>query len=236
MLLERKYLKPALWCAVFAGALGLALASAQIAPPLSLYGSVTDEDGPVGVGVPIEAYIGDILCGAGETELMGEGEGQITFYFLRIWSQEDRPGCGTPDAEVQVWIGEKPAPGTVPWQARAVQFDIIFGDVTPAPIPTFTPTPEATPTPPAEATSQPVAPVATSTKPAQTPAPVIRGGVTSATPGPGDSMLAGSSGDQFPLWIAVVLVLGGVGVIGGGLGYAMARTHDRDDGDDMFES
>jgi len=209
-MLERIFLKPALLCAAAVTAGGLALAGAQLAPPFALYGSVTDEAGPVAEGMPVEAYIGDVLCGTGATEYTGDGAARVTIYFVQVASHEDRPGCGTPDAPVLVRIGGKDAQQTVPWQPRLVQFDITFGNVAPVAIPTFTSTPG---------------------KP--TAAPTIPGGVTNATPESANVVAGDGDSDGFPLWVAILLVLGAVGLVGSGVGYAMSRTRDHDD--DLFD-
>lgn len=203
--LERKRLGLALVGAAAFACLSFAFAAAQLGPPMWLYGSVAHEAGPIEAGVIVRAYIGDVVCGTGETQYEGEGAGRVTIYFIEVVSHEDRPGCGAPEAPVRIQVGEEFAAQTVPWYPRAVQLDLTFGDVQPAAIPTSTPAPD----------------------------PTIRGGVTSATPESANVAIRAPAEDGFPLWVAVVMVLGGVGLVGTGLGYRMSRTHKRDD--DLFD-
>lgn len=203
--LERKRLGLALVAAAAFASLSLSFAAAQLAPPMSLYGSVAHEDGPVEAGLIVRAYIGDVLCGAGETQYAGEGAGRITIYFVQVLSDEDRPGCGILGEPVRIQVGEEFAAQAAPWYPGPVQLHLTFGDVQPAAIPTSTPVPD----------------------------PTIRGGVTTATPETGIVVVRPPAEDGFPLWIAVVAVLGGVGLAGTGLGWAMSRKREHDD--DLFD-
>jgi hypothetical protein len=226
--------------AMVAGILSISLAAAQIAPPSTIYGSVTDADGPIDAGVPIEAYVGTLLCGTGKTEFTGDGAARVTVYFVNVSSREDKPGCGSADAEVRIKLGDRFVAKTARWQAGPVEFNITFGNVTPAPIPTFTPTPRQTATPAPGATTQPATQATASgttiagSPGAGSPVPTLRGGVTSATPETTELAMTAGNSDGFPLWAAIALVLGGIAAIGGGIGYVMSRNHDRDDGDDIF--
>jgi hypothetical protein len=230
------------WAALAAAlllALGSAAALAQIpAPPSTIFGSVSDEAGPVAEHLPVQGYVGDKLCGTrGETQFTGEGSARVTVYYIDVLSTEQTPGCGKQDAVVRIKIGDRFAPQTARWQAGPVHVDITFGNVSPAAIPTFTPAPKptadpnqpannGTPLPQGNATIQPVGTIPPGTPGAGSPYPTRKGGVTSSAP-------SGSSGDGggggFPLWGVAILVLGGIAAVGGGVGFAMSRSSDDDD-------
>jgi hypothetical protein len=222
---------------------GFSPASAQIPDiPSTVFGSVTDSAGPVPPGLVVEAYVGDKLCGKGDTELTGDGDARVTVYFADVVSSSQTAGCGSDGAEVRLKIGDRFAPQTARWQKGPVQLDVTFGTATPAPIPTFTPTPPRTNTPrpqqTAGVTSTP--PAASPTQPGTIPAgspgagspyPTLPGGLTSSTPAPGQGP-GDDGGDGFPVWAIVLLVLGGIAAVGGGVGYAMSRGNGIDDPDD----
>lgn len=229
---------PAIGLAVFA--LGVPSAQAQVfGPPSTIYGSITDAAGPVPAGVPIEAYIGEKVCGKGKTELTGEGT-PVTVYFTDVVAREQTPGCGAEGIEVRIKVGDRFARQTARWKAGPVQLDITFGDnVTPRAIPTFTPTATRTPAPgqttaagntpgPSQQANTAVT-AATGTIPAGSPGagspvPTLAGGLTiNSASGSGPSAPGGGDGG-FPIWAAVILALGGVAAVGGGVGYAMSRT------------
>jgi hypothetical protein len=224
--------------AAFAGAAALltSQASAQIPqPPSTVFGSVTDDAGPIDEGLPVEAYIGDILCGEGETGFTGDGDAQVTVYYADVLSEQQVEGCGAAGKEVTLKIGERFATQTFLWEQGPVHLDVTFGNATPAPIPTRTPTP--TPTPAPETTAAPtegegaVETIAPGTPGAGSPVPTSRGGVTSSDVGSG----GGGDGDGggFPIWAVAVFLLGGLAVVGGGVGFAMSRNREDED-DDLF--
>ena len=232
---------PRRWAALAAAflvALGGAGALAQIpAPPSTIFGSVSDEAGPVAEHLPVQGYIGDKLCGTrGETQFTGDGAAKVTVYYIDVLSAEQTPGCGQANAAVRIKIGDRFAPQTAKWQAGPVHVDVTFGNVSPAAIPTFTPAPRptadpnqpaanGTPLPQGNATIQPVGTIPPGTPGAGSPYPTRPGGVTS-------SSLGGSSSDGgggFPLWGVAILVLGGIAAVGGGVGFAMSRSSDEDD-------
>jgi hypothetical protein len=214
-------------------ALGVSVAVAQIpSPPSTVFGSVTDQAGPVAENLPVQGYIGDKLCGTrGFTQFTGEGSAQVTVYFVDVLSAEQTAGCGIDGADIRVKIGDRFAAQTAKWKRGPVQLDITFGDVTPAPIPTFTPAPTNTPRPSSSQTPLNGTPVAgaasVGTIPAGSPgagSPVasLKGGVTSSSV---DARQSGASdGGGFPLWGGALLVLVGIAVVGGGVGYAMSRS------------
>ncbi len=217
-------------------------------PPMTIFGSVTDSAGPVAEGIDIEAFIGDKACGRGKTQFTGEGSGRVTVYYADVVSREQTGGCGAVGVEVRIKVGDRFAQQTTKWRQGPAQLDLTFGSATPAAIPTFTPTPTRTPAP--GETAIPGTPTPRGTTPAnQTPGgtatgtsesvtgtpgasatatatPTLRGGVSSSQPGGG-----GDGGDAggFPVWAAVVAVLGGLALIGGGVGYLMARGRRHDD-------
>ncbi|MBI5947954.1 MAG: hypothetical protein HY875_07440 [Chloroflexi bacterium] len=212
-------------------ALGWATVAAQFGPPSTVWGSVTDEAGPIAAGLPVEAYVGEQLCGKGKTEFTGEGAAKVTVYYADVFSREQTPGCGFEGAQIRFKIGERFASQTAIWKAGPVQLDVTFGNVQPAVIPTFTPVPRtSTPVPGAGAQgagaqtpgSEAGTPGATLPPAALTATATLSGGViSSATNGSDD----GGSDGGFPFWGVVVLVLGGVAVIGGGAGLALARSN-----------
>ena len=225
--------------AAVAGALVAASAFAQFSPPSTVFGSVTDEAGPVAAGLPVEAYIADLLCGKGVTEYVGDGSARVTVYAVNVSSREDKAGCGTDGSTVRVKVGDRFGAQTARWKAGPVQLDVTFGNVAPAAIPTFTPAPTRTPTPPAQPseTAQAGSATAVGTIPkgspgAGSPVPTLRGGVISATPGPSNAGSA-DSGGGFPLWAVAVIVLAAIAVAGGGVGLAMARNRGAES-DDPF--
>jgi len=222
----------------------LSSAAAQVfGPPSTVFGSVTDSAGPVAPDLPVEAYIGDKLCGTGKTQYTGEGSARITVYFVDVVSAEQTAGCGVkplnaPGSEVRIKIGERFAPTTTRWESGPVSMDVTFGDATPAPIPTFTPTSTRT-APPANGSVTPVpsGTTAAGETPAGTipagspgagsPVPTLRGGISSSQ----SAANGGGGGDDggFPIWGVVVLVLGGIAAVGGGVGYAISRNRAGDD-------
>jgi hypothetical protein len=230
--------------------LGAPPAGAQVfGPPMTLFGSITDSEGPVAEGLPVEAYVGNTLCGRGVTEPTGDGDGRVIVYAVHVVAREQTAGCGSLDAVVRVKIGDRFATQTATWEAGPKQLDITFGSATPAPIPTFTPTPTRTPSPTPNASQLTPTPQGTAngTAPAGSPTPDT-GGMT--TPRPAGTIPAGSpgagspfpttpggvvtspsgggggsqGGGGFPVWAAVVLVLGGIALVGGGVGFAMAKS------------
>lgn len=232
--------------AAVAGAVALlaaAPASAQFDPPSTVFGSVADSAGPVPEGLPVEAYIGDTLCGKdGKTEYTGEGSARVTVYAIDVVADSQIKGCGRSGAEVRIKIGDRFAPQTARWQPGPVQLDVTFGSATPAPIPTFTPTPTRTPAPGATGTPAPGQSTPGSgqggsveTIPPGSPgagSPVTGGGVTSATPGQQNA--AGDDGGGFPVWGVIVLVLGAIAAVGGGAGWVLARNRQSaSDSDDL---
>lgn len=209
-------------------------------PPSTVFGSIADSEGPIEEGLPVVAYVGDVVCSytgddprfKEEVFYVGEGESRVAMYTINVFAASQRPGCGTEGAEVRIQVGDRFAPQTAIWRAGLVRVDITFGDATPAPIPTVTPTPTPTitPTPVAEDTPAPgntATPADVDTPPpGSTPLPTLSGGVTTGTAAPR------SSGDTggFPLWGVAALLIGAIVIVGGGIGFVMARQ-DAADGD-----
>jgi hypothetical protein len=222
----------------FSGALLCALAiaagaSAQFSPPSTVFGSISDSNGPVDAGVPVEAYIGTTLCGTkGKTEFTGDGAAKVTVYVVDVVSDDQISGCGktNPQQKVRIKIGDRFADQTATWAPGPVQLDVTFGNATPVPIPTFTPAPTSTPdpnvTPRPAGTAAPgqVATIPAGSPGAGSPVPTLKGGITSATPGQTSSPGADSDGG-LPVWATAVLVLAGIAVLGGGAGFVMARNN-----------
>jgi len=214
----------------------VAQASAQFQPPSTVFGSIADSEGTVEAGLPVEAYIGDTLCGKdGKTEFTGDGSARVTVYVVDVVDESQTPGCGRRDAgtRIRIKVGDRFAEQTAVWNPGPVQLDLTFGNATPVAIPTFTPAPTRTPAPgqtpqPGQTAGQTTQPNTVGTIPpgspgAGSPVATPRGGVSSATPGaPGTG---GDDGDGgIPIWAIVLVLVGGVAAVGGGVGYAMSRS------------
>jgi len=222
--------------------LGVLPARAQVfGPPMTVFGSVTDSAGVVPEGLPVQAFVGDRVCGKGRTQFTGDGDSRVTVYFADVVSREQTSGCGSDGAVVRIQVGDRFAAQTAHWKMGPVQLDLTFGDATPVAIPTFTPvarttrppaTTGPTSTEPAGATPAPGSATPTATAVSSTPSstPTLRGGLlTSASTSRGAGGSDGGGG--FPVWAAVVLVLGALAAVGGGVGFAMARTRRDADGE-----
>lgn len=236
-MLELRLRRYALGAAALAGAGALMATNvaAQIPnPPSTVFGSVTDDAGRVPENLRVEAYIGDTLCGEGATGYTGDGDAQVTVWYADVVSSQQEAGCGEPGKEVRIKIGERFADETFRWEAGPVRLDITFGNATPAPIPTPTPSPtraaQANPTQSGDAPASVQGTAAPGA--AGTQGPGSRGGVTNADRGnTNDASVADDGGGGFPVWAVAVLVLGGIAAVGGGVGYAMARSRADDDDD-----
>lgn len=234
---------------LLAALLAPAATSAQVfGPPMTIFGSVTDSAGEIPADLPVEAYVGDTVCGRGKTQYTGDGAGRVAVYFADVVSREQTAGCGSDGAEVRIRIGDRFAAQTARWRPGPAQLDIVFGGATPRAIPTFTPTPRptgaATSTPgnltptPAGGTTTPTALASASPSPSATltstatATATLRGGL-SVGPSTGPSGDSGDDGGGFPVWAIVAIALGGLAVVGGGAGWALARR--RRDDDDIVE-
>lgn len=219
-------------------------AHAQFNPPSTVFGSISDAAGPVDAGVTVEAYIDGKLCGTkGRTEFTGDGAARVTVYVVDVVSESQTPGCGKDGKEVKIKVGDRTANQVAKWAPGPVQLDLTFGNATPVAIPTFTPAPTRTPDPAGTAVpgqtpgqnqqGQQVATIPPGSPGAGSPVPTSpRGGITSATPGQAPAT-GGDSGGGVPVWAIALLVLGGIGAVGGGVGYYMARGN-KDRGSDGF--
>lgn len=220
--------------------LAFAPASAQFSPPSTVYGSISDSGGPVDKGIPVEAYIGDTLCGTkGFTDFTGDGDARITYYVVDVVHESQISGCGRSGAnqQIRIKIGDRFVDKTAVWEPGAVRLDATFGDATPVPIPTFTPAPTRTPDPAGTAqpgqggqqTAGPVETIPPGSPGAGSPVPTREGStgvITSATPGaPGSGGDGDGDDGGVPVWAIALLVLGGLGAVGGGVGYVMARNN-----------
>ncbi len=224
---------------LFIPALAVAGVAAQFSPPSTVLGSISDSSGPVPEGVKVEAYIGSVQCGlGGKTYYAGEGSDRVTVYVVDVVSESQTPGCGADNKEVRIKIGDRFVAQPVKWSAGLVRMDVTFGNATPVAIPTSTPAPTRTPEP--GVTSQPnqtagqVATIPPGSPGAGSPvATAPQGGMTSATPG---QQAAAANGDDggVPVWAIALLVLGGIGAVGGGVGYFMARNNRDSGGNDLL--
>ena len=220
-------------------ALAVAGVAAQFSPPSTVLGSISDSSGPVPEGVKVEAYIGSVQCGlGGKTYYAGEGSDRVTVYVVDVVSESQTPGCGADNKEVRIKIGDRFVAQPVKWSAGLVRMDVTFGNATPVAIPTSTPAPTRTPepgvTPQPNQTAGQVATIPPGSPGAGSPvATAPQGGMTSATPG---QQAASANGDDggVPVWAIALLVLGGIGAVGGGVGYFMARNNRDSGGDDLL--
>ncbi len=234
--------------AAVTGAAALALillmqAHAQFNPPSTVFGSISDSAGPVQAGVSVEAYIDDKLCGTkGRTEFTGEGAARVTVYVVDVVSESQTPGCGKDGKLIKIKVGDRTAEQSAKWAPGPVQLDLTFGDATPVAIPTFTPAPTRTPDPlgtpfPGQTVVPGQGQVATippGSPGAGSPVPTTpKGGITSATPGQAPATGGDDSGGGVPVWAIALLVLGGIGAVGGGVGYYMARGN-KDNSSDIY--
>ncbi len=81
-------------------------------PPMRLYGEVLNGQS----GQTVEAYIGDVLCGAATTEIF---EGRVV-YVLDVVGHSDTAGCGLANHNVQLRVNEIPQTVELQWQLGAV--------------------------------------------------------------------------------------------------------------------
>lgn len=222
--------------AILGAMLFLLPASAQFSPPSTVFGSISDSGGTVEKGLPVEAYIGDKLCGTkGFTDFTGDGDARITYYVVDVVHESQIEGCGRAGAnqQVRIKIGDRFADKTAIWDPGAVRLDVTFGNATPVPIPTFTPAPTRTPDP--AGTARPagtagaageVATIPPGSPGAGSPVPTSpQGGITNVTPGQLNAAAGDDDDGGVPVWAIVLLVLGGIGAVGGGVGYVMARNN-----------
>jgi hypothetical protein len=235
---------------LLAAIFSLSRASAQIpSPPTLVFGSVTDSAGVVPENLPVVAYIGDKECGTqGGTQFTGEGAARVTVYWITVISDSQIAGCGKPDSEIRIKIGDRFAPQTAKWSTSGVtQVNVTFGNATPAAIPTFTPAPKPTNAPStgtnaqgtpvpgaANTTAQPAGTIPAGSPGAGSPYPTLKGGITNTNANSTGGSGGGDGGGGFPLWGVALAVLGGIAVIGGGVGYAMSRANRDDDLEDTF--
>jgi hypothetical protein len=112
------------------GALGVSTALAQFPqPPSTFFGSVADSTGVVPEGLPVEAYVGEKLCGKGFTQFTGEGDAKVTVWFAgHRFSRAD----GRVRTEVRIKIGDWFAPDGL-WRSGPVQVNVTFGHAGPDP-------------------------------------------------------------------------------------------------------
>ncbi|MEO9255759.1 MAG: hypothetical protein ABI305_09475 [Tepidiformaceae bacterium] len=244
--------------ALVVGVAGASTALAQLpSPPQTIAGSVNDDAGRIAEHVAVEAYVGDKRCDDkhGDTAFTGEGSAQVTYFYVTVLSDEQTPGCGKQGSTVRIKIGDRFVNETTKWEAGLTLLNVTFGKAKPLTLPTATPTvkraatvaknAEGTPivatnaagTPIAAANETPLGTQTVATIPAGSPGagspiPTIAGGITNATSsGSGGSS---SGGGGFPLWGVAILVLGGIAVVGGGVGYAMSRSNNDDEVDAPF--
>lgn len=77
--------------------------------------------------------------------------------------------------------------------------------------------------------SQTVATIPPGSPGAGSPIPTLAGGITNTTAGGTGGGSNSGGGGGFPLWGIVLLVLGGIALVGGGVGYAMSRSNNEED-------
>ena len=227
--------------------IGYGTANAQFGPPSTVFGSIVDAAGEVPAGLPVVAYVGDVVCSIDDvvTVHTGDGDAEVAVYAIDVVSDEQVEGCGNSEAIVRIEIDGRFAEATVIWRAGPLKLDVTFGNATPALIPTFTPTA----TPANTATPVPATETATSAASTSTPSTgetATPGGSTSATPptvtattaatktptlGGGVTTNNGTpaadndgDGGGTPIWAFGLIFVALIGVIGGGLGYFLSRS------------
>ena len=85
--------------------------------PGSFYGEVTAADGDVEGGLPVTAYVGDVLCSEADTQPTIRSEAGVTSYLVKVLSSDTKEGCGDEEAEVRFRIGDRLANETGVWGA-----------------------------------------------------------------------------------------------------------------------
>ncbi len=85
----------------------VAVAVAQPNPPSVFQGTVTSPDGPVEVGLSVEAYVGDTDCTNNPTETFTRSG--ATWYFVTVHKASSKPGC---DGDIRFEIGGRAATQT----------------------------------------------------------------------------------------------------------------------------
>ena len=81
----------------------------------------------------VEAYVGDVLCGEGTVQDLGDPIG--VGYLVDVFADAFKPGCGTDEATVMFRVGGVPAAETGAFQTGSfVQLDLT-ADGEPAPPP-----------------------------------------------------------------------------------------------------
>jgi hypothetical protein len=93
--------------AVFA--LHAATSVAQL-PPSRFYGTVQLNGEVPPVDTVVEAYVGDMLCGTGSVQDLGDPIG--IGYIVDVFADAFLPGCGTDGATVSLRVGGVPADQT----------------------------------------------------------------------------------------------------------------------------
>ena len=114
-----KRMKPLIIAALVASfALSTVLGTSAQGPPdlpVIFEGTVSDLDGDVAAGLPVESYIGDgaVNCNNNPTETF-ERDGQ-TRYWVKVASSGQTAGCGVEGATVRFKIGDRWATQTGTW-------------------------------------------------------------------------------------------------------------------------
>lgn len=173
--------------------LGATEAQAQAAPPTRVFGAVTVDGATPPVGTPVEAYIGDMRCGAGEVRELGAPIG--VGYLVDVDADAFNPGCGNDGETITFVVGGVQAAETATFRTGAfVQQDLTASGqiATPAPEPTPSPgatsTPAPSPTPAASPSPTPGATASPGASPTGTATPADAAtGTPTATASPAES-------------------------------------------------
>ena len=119
-----KRLKPWL-IATIAAALTLSIVvsvSAQAPqPPSAFIGTVTSDDGPVAVGVSVEAYVGEILCNTEDRNTYADATTGATKYYVTVHNSSTRAGCGSDGDTITFRIDGRAATQTSAHGLRALE-------------------------------------------------------------------------------------------------------------------
>ena len=81
--------------------------------PMTLSGPVLQDWVRPPAGTPVLALVDGVECGATETETLNGA----AYYSLRIAGENEIAGCGAVGREVEIRIGDLPAPELLPWGA-----------------------------------------------------------------------------------------------------------------------
>ena len=111
--------------ATIAAALTLSIVASVSAqapqPPSAFIGTVTSDDGPVAVGVSVEAHVGETLCNTLARNTYADPTTGATKYYVTVHNSSTRAGCGTDGDTITFRIGGRAATQTSAHGLRALE-------------------------------------------------------------------------------------------------------------------